>query len=221
MKELAFIALGLGAALVTGSRANGGVMRSTIQGSGTVATESRSMPAFSGIALSGIYEVSLTCGKEQKVVVSADDNVLPHVKTDVKNKMLTISMDVGVMTRNTIHIEVSVPDIETVLLDGAGEIEVAGVDNQALRIGVDGTASARVQGRTKRFQAEVGGTSEMDAKALKAAKASVRVTGTSTAAISVQDELEASVAEISTLLYRGNPQKVRTNIDEMATFEKW
>src|SRR3982751_1352355 len=56
---------------------------SDVKGSGHVVTESRDVPEFSGIDVGGIYKVDVTAQKDFAVVVEADDNLLPLIRTEV------------------------------------------------------------------------------------------------------------------------------------------
>src|SRR5712691_5835883 len=57
--------------------------RAQARGSGVVSTERRSVPAFSAIQVENGIQVVATVGEPTSVSVSADDNLLPLVRTGV------------------------------------------------------------------------------------------------------------------------------------------
>ena len=61
-----------------------------VKGSGTLASEVRQVAEFTEVELAGSADVEVTVGGEQKVVVEADDNILPLVETNVVNGRLVI-----------------------------------------------------------------------------------------------------------------------------------
>ena len=62
-----------------------------IDGSGTAATQTRTLPSFTAVDLTGSSTITVHVGAEQAVVVHADDNLLDHVKTDVRDGALVVS----------------------------------------------------------------------------------------------------------------------------------
>src|SRR6476469_1809892 len=62
-----------------------------VQGSGTAATEQRTVSPFSQVRVSGVIELKASIGQPQSVSVSGDDNVVPLIRTDVHDGKLLIS----------------------------------------------------------------------------------------------------------------------------------
>lgn len=64
-----------------------------LEGSGTAACETRDVEEFKEISAGGSTRVDVTVGPEMSIQVTADDNILPHVKTDVTRERLKIYVD--------------------------------------------------------------------------------------------------------------------------------
>src|SRR6185503_10052951 len=64
-----------------------------IDGSGNVVTENRTVEKFAGIDLQCSANVFFTQADEQSVKVEAEDNIIGHITTTVKNNELIISTD--------------------------------------------------------------------------------------------------------------------------------
>ena len=62
-----------------------------IHGSGKVISEEREVPAFDQIHLKGSGKVILTRAADRSVRVKTDDNIMPHIRTEVENGKLIIS----------------------------------------------------------------------------------------------------------------------------------
>ena len=56
----------------------------TVTGSGTIISEEREVPIFNQISLKGSGKVILTKGENQNVRVNTDENIMPHIQTEVK-----------------------------------------------------------------------------------------------------------------------------------------
>src|SRR6185295_5400071 len=64
-----------------------------IEGSGNVVSENRTVINFTGIDLQCSANVYFVQGDEQSVKVEAEDNLIVHITTEVKNDVLIISTD--------------------------------------------------------------------------------------------------------------------------------
>src|SRR5438045_8315632 len=64
-----------------------------IQGSGVAKTETRTVADFTDLEVSSAVHVELAVGAATTVVVTADDNILPHVVTEVASGKLKIHID--------------------------------------------------------------------------------------------------------------------------------
>src|SRR6266853_3313510 len=64
-----------------------------IAGSGVRKTEKRDLKSFNAIDTTGTYEIDVTCQKPASFEIEADDNILPLIKTEVRDGILFLSND--------------------------------------------------------------------------------------------------------------------------------
>ena len=62
----------------------------SVSGDGRVIKETRSVPSFDGIDISGAFDVYLKQGETQEVIIETDNNLMPLVKTEVTGGVLKI-----------------------------------------------------------------------------------------------------------------------------------
>ena len=62
-----------------------------IAGSGNRKTEKRELKSFSGIDTYGAFEVNIICQKPAGLEIEADDNILPLIKTEVRDGILYVT----------------------------------------------------------------------------------------------------------------------------------
>ena len=62
-----------------------------IKGSGTIKTEKRELGAFTSVETTGAYEIQITCQQRQSLEIEGDDNILPIIRTEVRDGVLHIS----------------------------------------------------------------------------------------------------------------------------------
>src|ERR1041385_676738 len=66
---------------------------SGIAGSGVRKTEKRELKSFSAIDTTGAYEIHIACQKPASFEIEADDNILPLIKTEVRDGILFVNSD--------------------------------------------------------------------------------------------------------------------------------
>ena len=64
-----------------------------IAGSGVRKTEKRDLKSFNAIDTTGAYEIDATCQRPASFEIEADDNILPLIKTEVRDGILFVSND--------------------------------------------------------------------------------------------------------------------------------
>ena len=79
----------------------GSLGANVIHGSGVPANETRELPAFDSVELSGSNDVMIHVGGEQSVVVHADDNLLDRVTTGASGRKLVVGNESGERTRSS------------------------------------------------------------------------------------------------------------------------
>lgn len=118
-----------------------------VKGSGIEATKTRSVPAFAGVRAGNTVEVSVTVGGPQTVTVVADDNLVPLVRTRVRDGMLVI--DATSNYRPTVHrprVAITMPALGTIEASGSAAVDATGVTGAELRVGTSGGAQRTALG---------------------------------------------------------------------------
>ena len=92
-----------------------------VSGSGTVKVDKRSVPAFTAVDISGAYDVEIVAQKEQSLEIEGDDNVLPLIKTEVKNGVLEISNEKSFNTKQKLRVRISLPKLDGIETSGASD----------------------------------------------------------------------------------------------------
>src|SRR4051794_15454674 len=95
------------------------------RGSGNVITQKRDVSGFSSVVLAGVGDLAITQGDAEGLTISAEDNLLPLIKTEVKNNILTIGLNDGVVSggllpTKPIQYNLQVKALDSIQLSGAG-----------------------------------------------------------------------------------------------------
>lgn len=181
---------------------------SGVKGSGNIASETRDVGSFSGVDVSGIFQVEITAQKDFAIEIEADDNLLSLIKTEVRGGVLRIETEKRVSTSNPLKIRISAPDIENIEASGASRVSLANVKNDELRVDTSGASKINISGETVNLLIEVSGASSIDAENLKAENANVDACGASHVSVFATGELKSDASGASKIVYSGSPKNI-------------
>ena len=120
-----------------------------VRGSGVRKTEKRDLAAFKSIETNGAFEIQVTSQQPASFEIEGDDNLLPLVKTEVRNGVLRIYNDESFSATKAITVRLAVPDLEAISSTGASDIQLTNVKNDQLTISWQGAGRIHAAGETK------------------------------------------------------------------------
>ena len=175
-------------------------------GSGNVVSETRSVSGFSEVALNGTGTLTIKRTGSESLTIEADDNVLPHIQTNVKNNRLTIETDdTTPIPTKPINYELTVKDLSAVELQGVGSIDASGISTDELKVSTSGAGDMTVAGEANSQEVDVSGAGSYRAQDLTTKKARVDLSGAGEAIVNVSDELDVAISGFGSVEYVGNP----------------
>ena len=180
----------------------------SVKGSGNISTETRDIRDFSGVDVSGVFQVEITAQKDFGVEIEADDNLLSLIKTEVRGGVLRIEAKERLSSEHGLKIRISAPDIDSIDASGVAKVTLAGVKNNELRIDTSGASKVNIDGETANLTIEVSGASSINAENLKAENANVDASGASHVSVFATAELKSDASGASKIVYSGGPKNV-------------
>ena len=190
-----------------------------LAGSGTAASEERAISDVHALTLSGAYDVTVTGGGEPRLAITADDNIVPLVRTEAKDGVLDVRLDRSVSTRNRIQIGLTTRTVDLVRVSGASQVRLLAVTGSTLRVEVSGASLMQAAGRVDEFAADISGAGNIAAQDLQAGRATVRINGTGNVDLTALEELDARISGVGRIRYFGSPPKVSRHIDGVGTIQ--
>jgi hypothetical protein len=109
-------------------------------------------------------------------------------------------------------VEIGTPSLEAVALAGDGIVTVTGASGRRLTVQLAGTGLVQVSGAVDGLDAMLDGTGNLELGDLKARDVEAVVSGTGRVIVKPSRALDASVPGTGSIVYRGHPSKVTTNI---------
>ena len=110
-------------------------------GSGVAKTETREVAQFSEIEVGSAIQLDVTVGEPTSLVVTADDNVLPLVRTEVAGDRLKIYLDTSLSTNIGVQVKASTPALKSLVGSDATKINATGVTGEKYQVEVHGAST--------------------------------------------------------------------------------
>jgi len=183
-----------------------------LAGSGNRKTEKRDLKSFNAIDTGGAYEINVTCQKPASFEIEADDNILPLIKTEVRDGILFVSNDQEYHSSKSTTLRIALPELNSFSSSGASEVKIADANSTDLKIESTGADSIEAAGKAKSITISSTGAGKIDAGKLTAEKAKVDISGAAKVDVYASEQLDVTVSGVGSVSYSGNPKVVNKNI---------
>jgi Putative auto-transporter adhesin, head GIN domain len=117
-----------------------------VQGSGRIKQESRTLAPFSSVHINLVADVTVSKGANPASTITADDNILPVITTQVSMGVLTISNSKSFASNTQVLVRITAPSLSRLVVDGAGDVSLSGVDEKTLELVTRGSGGLARQG---------------------------------------------------------------------------
>jgi hypothetical protein len=223
------------AVLATGCNFNGS-FGPQLKGSGVAKTEERAVDGFSRIEVEGAVELEVTVGPATSVVVTADDNILPHVVTQSSGDRLRIAVDASYSTSLGVKVKATTPNLAMLRASGAStctltdvaaeqfELELSGASTCELagNVGrldatVSGASNATFVGEADELSIDCSGASRVDALEMPTDRVTATAAGASTVQVEALEKIIVDASGASTIRYRGDPREFEETANGAST----
>jgi hypothetical protein len=201
-----------------------------VKGNGNVVTQTRTTSDYDGISVGGSFDVILVKGKEGKITLKGEENILPYIETEIKGNNLKIQFkkNVNVKTTRRLTVTVTFQDIDKISLGGSGnvmskdlikasslKVSIGGsgnieaqVDAENLKAAVAGSGNIKLTGNADQLTCSIAGSGDVKAYGLQTDTTKASIAGSGSVRVSVKTKIKASIAGSGSVYYKGNPKYV-------------
>ncbi len=195
-------------------------------GNGPTVSEERDIDAVSTVVLDASGDVTISEG-EPSLTIHAQQGALDRLTSDVSGDTLTLGVRGGWLnwTLGEVRYDLTLPDLETlelngsgdidsgvttdgtlvIHLDGSGDIELAGLDAERIEVTISGSGNVDLSGTATELAIELDGSGDVDAEDLAVQEATVEIGGSGDVSLSVRDNLYARISGSGRIEYSGDP----------------
>jgi hypothetical protein len=195
----------LGLALLSAGLASAGC-EDVVKGNGDTETEQRSVDAFTQLSVAGAIQAEVTIGSPQAVSVTAARNIVPLIKTEVRDSRLIVEPRNQYRTTEPVRVTITVPELSYVAATGASGITAGGIRADALTVRASGASTVRAAGSATRVDAEASGASRLRLDELTATDVRVDASGASSIEVQASGSISGEASGASSVRYGGTPR---------------
>lgn len=216
--------------------------------SNNIVSESRAVSAFDRVSLRTMGDMTIVQGASEGLSIEADADLMPKIRTEVKDGRLII--DIGrdwwerltggflahsrvlkyhvsmreihgleLSGAGTINSESIVTDHLTVNVSGAVQVRVGSLTAQSLAVNISGRGEFEATGVAGKQVVTVSGSGEYRAGDLAGDTVEVKISGHGNARVRPIDSLEVTISGMGNVEYSGTPS-VSQRISGMGTVRK-
>jgi len=194
-------------------------------------TEERSVSGFSAISMSTLGRVLLTQGDSESLSIEGRDNLVPLIRTEVRDGVLYIDMEeninllLGKNDNDLLTFTIALKDLTSlsvsgladvemgtlstsrlaVTMSGAGQLQLGHLTAESININLSGIGNVDISGEVTQETIEISGAGSVNAADLKCQTANVNIPGLGGATVWVTDTLTGDISGGGNVSYYGDP----------------
>lgn len=203
-----------------------------VKGNGDITTITRSTANYDGLKAAGSMDFKLVPGKEGKITITGDSNIMDYIITEIKNGNLVVKLKDGTNIKPSQKIIITIPyeSIDNVSLAGSGDITNEGkiksdklnislagsgdikltINANAVRSSIAGSGDIKLTGKTTNLRAKIAGSGDFDGFDLATENVDASITGSGQANVICNGNLKAKVTGSGDVKYKGKPKNKDT-----------
>ena len=194
--------------------------KNSIEGSGDMETRELNLKEFDEIDIGGAFDLEITMGDEQKVVMTIDNNLWDNLEAEVHGRTLEIGWDKSCSPDGDCTVVIVVRELEGMNIHGAADVEIEGYRGDSFDFNVSGAAELEMEGEVDNLEIHVSGAGDIDTRELKAKSVEISVSGAGQAKVFASESFEGRVSGVGNIDYWGDPEHQKTKVSGMGNIKR-
>lgn len=205
-----------------------------IEGNGIVTLDTKTLNSYTGIISRGSYSIDIIEDTVHEVTIRADENLIPYISVAVKNQTLIIENVNNRCLRSDreIIVEVRMPELQSVTLEGSGdiysdsvftdrldvellgsgEIELFNVDALFINAYLGGSGVIELHGICNETDFALPGSGQILADLLRQDDCRVDLSGSGDMYVFALDRIYGTISGSGIVFYKGRPRTLNVEV---------
>jgi hypothetical protein len=177
-----------------------------VPGSGTITSETRALPEFREARLAGSAQVEYRHGQSSECTITADDNLLELIDTEVRDGILRIEFQQQVQPTQRIQIVITSPERQGFAIAGSADLTAEGLDADRFRLSIAGSGKAQLSGQVEDLRVDISGSGSVQSPQLICDQVTIKIAGSGKADVHAQQQLSLTIAGSGRVTYSGDAE---------------
>ncbi|WP_196887678.1 head GIN domain-containing protein [Aureivirga sp. CE67] len=214
-----------------------------VKGNKNVITATREVSDFQGIKSSGSFDVELTDDNYGTLEITAEENLMEYIITNVDDNILRIGFKKGYNIRANKPLKIKVPvkflnyvklsgsgnlvsDVSLknkqfeLGVSGSGDIEMKNIKSEEIFVTMSGSGDMELEGKTNKLSIKISGSADFSGKKLDSNETSIKISGSGNATVVANETLKGKVSGSGDIYYKGNPKTLNVKTSGSGDVEK-
>lgn len=194
----------------------------SIHGSGNIKTEARTVSGFDRVEVSGSAKLIVEQGESENLTITADDNLLQYLTSDVEGSKLILAEKNGSSLQPTAPItyKLIVKKLNAIGASGSITVDAKDIHTDSLTVAVSGSGQVSISGASNEQKIAISGTADYKGESFNTKDTSISISGSGKAVLAASDRLDVEVSGAGEVRYIGDP-KITKNISGAGIVERW
>ncbi len=185
---------------------NNNINDDCLTGSGATIIETPPVSNFHSVAVAIEGNLNITQDSPYYLSIETHPNVMDELDVEVKNQVLEIGFDRCTSNIEKLVIDVTMPDISSIIFSGVGELNsINGFSLDELTVILSGMGDITLSGEVDEFTCIISGVGNLKAFDLITSECSLTISGMGNAEITANDILNVFIAGSGNVYYKGSP----------------
>ncbi len=182
------------------------VVSPAVRGSGNVISQTRAVGGFDEVTLKGEGQLVIDKNGTESLSITADDDLLPYLTSDVEGKHLILGTknNVNLSPTKTITYKLSAKDLNAIELSGSGAIDAKGIHSDRLKLVLGGSGDLSIAGTADQQETTIAGSGNYHGENLKSKSVTISIYGSGDASLNASEKLNALIAGSGSVKYTGD-----------------
>lgn len=178
---------------------------------------------FTEIEVHGGWQISVRQAEEFAVGVGADEALIDRITVEQDGDTLVVGSERWSWTNDAqLRLEVAVPRLSRLAVEGGAEVRLSGLDTESLEIEVDGAGDIQgVDARIGELELQIDGAANVDFVESRVRNADVSISGAGEVALTMAGgELTGRISGVGSVTYGGEVSRESVDIDGLGSVER-
>ena len=184
-----------------------------VEGSGVRTQENRELGQFDGVDIATSADFKITRGEKSSIRIAGDDNIVPLVSTEVRDRTLFVFVPHSYATNNKLQMLITTPGVRRVAINGSADGFLDAVTDDAVDITISGSGDLGGIGTVDQLNVTIAGSGDVLLHRLRTKQTRITINGSGDAEVHATESLNATVNGSGDVKYSGAPEQVDPQVN--------